>query len=296
MQVRQIGNDTVGRVAVGAIGLGGLALCQPESKPEDQVIATVRAALDSGVSLIDTADVYGPWSAGVAAHGYNEWQLAKALDVIGAKGDVLLATKVGIVRTPEGFANDSSPGYLLAAVDASLRRLGVESIDLYQHHRPDPNVPYVDAMGSMKEIFDSGKAKMIGISNVNCDQIRLSRDILETALVSVQNSFSPADISSQLELDLCIELGLAFIPYSPLGGLGRSERLGIDYPALAEMSAELGESPQRIVLAWELAQSDAVIPIPSASRPESITDSAGASDLVLTAGQLSRLRQAWIDA
>lgn len=290
MKTRVIGNGTVGQVEVGAIGFGGMALCVPDTKPRDRVVATVRAALEAGVTLIDTADAYGPNNLGAAAQGQNEAELASVLDELGARSQVFVATKGGHLRTDGGgWATDSSAAHLRASIDDSLRRLGVDQIDLYQHHRPDPAVPYADAIGTLKELYDAGKLRMAGISNANPDQIRLARQILGDALVSVQNQFSPGFTSSHPELLLCQELGLTFLPWSPLGGISRAGALGQRHGAFEQVGAQLGVSPQQVALAWELAQSDVVIPIPGASRPGSIADSAEAAELVLSAEQIALL-------
>ena len=291
MQTRTIGNGTVGRHEVGAIGLGLMTFDQTGTQPREQLLDTVRAALDAGVTLFDTADAYGPGEErGAAAQGANEELVAGLLDELGARDRVLLATKGGHVRTDGGgWDVDSSREHLLAAVDDSLRRLGVEQIALWQHHRPDPSVDYADVVGTLKEIHDSGKVGMVGLSNADPGQIRLAHDVLGDALVSVQNQFSPAFRSSRPEIDVCAELGLAFLPWSPLGGLGSAKELAGKHPAFAAVADELGVSAQQVALAWELAQSDVVIPIPGAKRPTSITDSAAAADLQLTADQLARL-------
>ena len=222
--------------------------------------------------------------------GENERLVASILDRLGVKNDVFIATKGGHTRTDGGgWGLDSSAGALRAAVDASLVNLGVEQIDLYQHHRPDPKVPYGEVMATMKEIHDSGKVRMVGISNANPDQIRLAREILGDALVSVQNEFSPSFRSSEPELRLCDELGLAFLPWAPLGGDGAAGRLGNRHSAFRQVADEIGVSPQQVGLAWMLAKSPVVIPIPGASRPESIRDSASAADLALKPDQVARL-------
>ncbi len=291
MQTRTIGNGTVGRHEVGAIGLGLMTFDQTGTQPREQLLDTVRAALDAGVTLFDTADAYGPGEErGAAAQGANEELIAGLLDELGVRDRVLLATKGGHVRTDGGgWDVDSSREHLLAAVDDSLRRLGVEQIALWQHHRPDPSVDYADVVGTLKEIHDSGKVGMVGLSNADPGQIRLAHDVLGDALVSVQNQFSPAFRSSRPEIDVCAELGLAFLPWSPLGGLGSAKELAGKHPAFAAVADELGVSAQQVALAWELAQSDVVIPIPGAKRPTSITDSAAAADLRLSADQLARL-------
>ncbi len=291
MQTRTIGNGTVGRHEVGAIGLGLMTFDQTGTQPREQLLDTVRAALDAGVTLFDTADAYGPGEErGAAAQGANEELVAGLLDELGVRDRVLLATKGGHVRTDGGgWDVDSSREHLLAAVDDSLRRLGVEQIALWQHHRPDPSVDYADVVATLKEIHDSGKVGMVGLSNADPGQIRLAHDVLGDALVSVQNQFSPAFRSSRPEIDVCAELGLAFLPWSPLGGLGSAKELAGKHPAFAAVADELGVSAQQVALAWELAQSEVVIPIPGAKRPTSITDSAAAADLRLSADQLARL-------
>jgi aryl-alcohol dehydrogenase-like predicted oxidoreductase len=291
MRTRTIGNDTVGRVEVGAVGLGLMTFDQTGTPPREQLAATVRAALDAGVTLFDTADAYGPGEEkGAGAQGENERLIASLLDELGVRDRVFLATKGGHVRTDGGgWATDSSPEHLRAAVDDSLRRLGVEQIALWQHHRPDPAVPYDEVVGTLKEIADSGKVARVGLSNADPDQIRLAHGVLGDRLVSVQNQFSPAFRSSRAEIEVCAELGLAFLPWSPLGGLGSAKDLAAKHPAFAEVAQARGVSPQQVALAWELAISPVVIPIPGAKRPQSITDSAAAADLDLTPEELSAL-------
>ncbi|WP_310527038.1 aldo/keto reductase [Nocardioides sp.] len=282
---------TLGPHQVGAIGLGLMTFDQTGSQPRQQLLDTVSAALDAGVTLFDTADAYGPGDElGADAQGENERLIASLLDELGARERVLLATKGGHVRTEGGgWDTDSSAEHLRAAVDASLGRLGVEQLALWQHHRPDPSVPYDDVIGTLKEIADSGKVATVGLSNADPDQIRAAHAVLGDALVSVQNQFSPAFRSSRPEIDVCEELGLAFLPWSPLGGLGSAKELADKHPAFAEVASARGVSAQQVALAWELAQSPCVIPIPGAKRPTSVQDSAAAADLELTADEVTRL-------
>lgn len=291
MRTREIGNDTVGRVQVGAIGLGLMTFDQTGTQPRQQLLDTVQAAVDAGVTLFDTADAYGPGDElGQDAQGANERLAIGLLDELGLRERVLLATKGGHVRTDGGgWDVDSSRHHLHEAVDASLERLGVEQLDLWQHHRPDPAVPYEEVVATLKEIHDSGKVKRLGLSNADPEQIRLAHSVLGGALVSVQNQFSPKFRSSAPEIEVCEELGLAFLPWSPLGGLGDAKELAAHHPAFAEVAEARGVSPQQVALAWELAQSPVVIPIPGAKRPSSVTDSAAAADLDLTADELARL-------
>jgi len=258
---------------------------------ETEARRMVDICLDAGVTLFDTADAYGPGEEkGEGAQGENERLIASILDELGVRDRVLLATKGGHVRTDGGgWDTDSSADHLRSAVDASLQRLGVEQIALWQHHRPDPKVPYDEVIGTLKEIADSGKVARVGLSNADPDQIRAAHAVLGDALASVQNQFSPKFRSSKPEIDVCDELGLAFLPWSPLGGLGDAKELAEKHPAFAEIATERGVSAQQVALAWELAQSPVVIPIPGAKRPSSITDSAAAADIELTSDEVARI-------
>ena len=286
METRSLGARTVG-----AIGLGLMTFDQTGHQPREQLADTLRTAADAGVTLLDTADAYGPGEQlGARAQGANEQLVASLLDELGLRDEFLLATKGGHVRTEGGgWATDSSAAHLRAAVDASLDRLGLEQIALWQHHRPDPDVPYDEVIGTLAEIAESGKVRMVGLSNADPGQIRAAHAVLGDSLVSVQNEFSPAFRSSRPEIDVCEELGLAFLPWSPLGGLGDAKELAEKHPAFAEVARARGVSAQQVALAWELAQSQVVIPIPGAKRPESIRDSAAAADLVLTDEELGQL-------
>ena len=165
--------------------------------------------------------------------------------------------------------------------------LGVECIGLYQFHRPDPNVPYSESVGALKELQDEGKIRLAGLSNASIDQIEEARSILDVA--SVQNEFSPSSRDALPELEHCAERGLAFLPWSPLGGMGDAAELGESHDSFAAIAQERGVSPQQVALAWELHQGDHVIPIPGASRPETILDSLRAADLELSDEELARL-------
>jgi aryl-alcohol dehydrogenase-like predicted oxidoreductase len=283
MQYRHIGD-----VAVSSIGLGAMPMSIEGRPDEDRSIRTIHAALDAGVNLIDTADAYHLYADEV---GHNESLIAKALATYGGDGaDVLVATKGGHLRPGDGsWTIDGSPEHIAAACDASLKRLGVEAIGLYQHHRPDPTVPYADSIGALRDLLDAGKIRMAGISNANPDQIRQAQEILGGRLVSVQNEFSPAVRDSERELELCTESGLAFLPWSPLGGIGRAGALGSRFAPFAAVAAAHSVSPQQVCLAWMLAKSPVVIPIPGSSRPETIRDSVAAVDLELSPAEFASL-------
>jgi aryl-alcohol dehydrogenase-like predicted oxidoreductase len=278
----------IGQVEVSAIGLGGMPMSIEGRPDEARSVATIHAALDAGVTLIDTADAYHLHADEV---GHNESLIARALATwSGDPSSVLVATKGGHLRPGDGsWTLDGSPQHLRQACEESLKRLGVEAIGLYQFHRPDPRVPYAESVGTLAELLDEGKIRMAGISNANPDQIRQAQDVLGGRLVSVQNQFSPQFRSSEPELELCTELGLAFLPWSPLGGISQAGELGSRFAPFAQVGAELGASPQRVCLAWMLAKSPVVVPIPGASRPETIRDSATADQLELSAGQFARL-------
>jgi aryl-alcohol dehydrogenase-like predicted oxidoreductase len=280
MQSRRIGD-----VRVSAIGLGGMPMSIEGRPDEDRSIRTIHAALDAGITLIDTADAY---HIGADEVGHNESLIARALASYGGDtSDVLVATKGGHLRPGDGsWTVDGSPDYLKQACEASLKRLGVDAIGLYQYHRPDPRVPYADAIGAIRDLLDAGKIRMAGISNANPQQIRQAREILGGRLVSVQNQFSPSFRSSEPELELCTELGIAFLPWSPLGGIRAAGSLA---GAFAQVAGKYGVSPQRVCLAWHLAKSPVSIPIPGASRPETIIDSSAADSLELTSDDLAEL-------
>jgi aryl-alcohol dehydrogenase-like predicted oxidoreductase len=202
----------------------------------------------------------------------------------------LVATKGGHLRPGDGsWTLNGTPEYLERACEASLKRLGVDAIGLYQFHRPDPKVPYAESIGAIRDLLDAGKIRLAGVSNANPDQIRMANQILDGRLASVQNQFSPAFRTSEPELDLCAELGIAFLPWSPLGGISRAADLGSRFGAFAEVARERDVSPQRVCLAWMLAKAPVVIPIPGSTRPETIRDSAAAADLQLSEAEFGRL-------
>jgi aryl-alcohol dehydrogenase-like predicted oxidoreductase len=279
---------TIGTRSVSAIGLGGMPMSIEGRPDEARSIATIHAALDAGVTLIDTADAYHLHADEV---GHNEALIARALRSYGGDtSDVLVATKGGHLRPGDGtWTQDGRPEYLKEAVKASAKRLGVDAIGLYQFHRPDPRVPYADSIGANRDLLDEGVIQLAGISNANVAQIDQANEILGGRLVSVQNQFSPAFRSSLDELEHCARLGIAFLPWSPLGGIARASAVGERHGAFQRVADAHGVSPQQVALAWELSLAPVVIPIPGASRPESIVDSVRAVDLDLTADELDTL-------
>jgi aryl-alcohol dehydrogenase-like predicted oxidoreductase len=279
---------TISGQTVSAIGLGAMPFATHEAA--DRAKRTIHAALDAGVTLIDTADAYTPDPADL---GFNERQVAAALTSYGGDtSQVLVATKGGHTRLQGGgWGLDGRPEYLKAACDASLKALGVEAIGLYQHHRPDPDVPYAETIGALAELRDAGKIRLVGISNANVELIEVARSVLGAdGLASVQNELSPKYRADLLEIvPHCAANGIAYLPWSPFGGISSAGSLSSAHPAFAEIATERGVSPYQVTLAWLLAQAPVVIPIPGASRPESIVNSVGATSLELTADELARL-------
>src|SRR5215211_639593 len=267
------------------IGLGGMPMSLSSRPPEEQSIRTIHAALDAGVNFIDTADAY---SADADDFGHNERLIAKALD--GRRDGVIVATKGGHTRTADGgWEKNGNPAYLKRACESSLKALRTDRIDLYQYHRPDPNVPYAESIGALKALQDEGKIRWVGISNADVDQIEEARSIVD--IVAVQNQLS-LEFGSPIdkgEVELCERNGIAFLPWSPLGGISKAAEAPGAHDPVKEAAEAHGVSPQQVALAWLLALSPVMIPIPGASRPESITDSAKAVELELTDDELQAI-------
>jgi aryl-alcohol dehydrogenase-like predicted oxidoreductase len=254
--------------------------------PEPQGIRVIQAALDAGVTLIDTADVYCLDQHDI---GHNERLIAAAL--AGWRGDrsaVTVATKGGVVRPDGRWESDARPAQLRAAAERSLRALGVERLDLYQLHAPDPKVPFADSVGELARLREAGKIRWVGLSNVSVMQVREAQAIVP--ITTVQNRLNPF-FREALESGVvryCAEQGIGFLAYSPTGG-GRLTRKLPSHPVLAGIAARLGVSAHAVVLAWALAQSPTVIVIPSARTVEHALDSVGAADLELTPNDLAAI-------
>ncbi len=275
----------IGDVTVSSIGLGAMPHSLAGRPDRARAIATIHAALDAGITLIDTADAY---TTDVDGAGHNELLVAEALR--GRTEEVLVATKGGLrFRDGGPWDRNGTPAHLKQAARESRARLGVDAIGLYQLHRPDPGVPFEESIGALRELLDEGVIRLAGVSNVTVAQIMLADHILGGRLVSVQNQFSPAYRSSLGELEYCVAHEIAFLPWSPLGGIGRGTEVFHPASTFTAVATELGVSPQRVALAWELSLGHCVIPIPGATRPETITDSAGAAELVLSADQRASL-------
>jgi aryl-alcohol dehydrogenase-like predicted oxidoreductase len=278
---------SIAGVAVHPIGLGEMPMSLAGRPDEEHSIRTIHAALDAGANLIDTADAYASDDRDV---GHGERLVAKALK--GRRDDVIVATKGGMTRGRDGsWGTDGRPEHLRDACEASLRALETDRIDLYQLHRPDPEVPYAESIGTFKELQDEGKIRWVGISNATVAQLEEALEIVE--VVSVQNQLSLRYTSpiDKGEVGACEERGIAFLAWSPLGGIGSADSSGRVEPVTAAAEAH-GVSPQQVALAWLLSLSPTIIPIPGASRPETITDSLKAAELHLSADEIAAISSA----
>ena len=273
----------VGARKTSAIGFGIMSLSLDGRPAERDAIATIHTALEAGGRLIDTADAY---SLGEDDFGYSERLVAKALHAwSGDDSNVIVATKGGHIRLGQDWSLNGRPEYLHAACEASLRRLGSDALDLYQFHRPDPQVPFAESVGALRDLRDEGKIRLVGVSNVSIEQIDIALAELGE-LAAVQNEFSPRFTSSLAELEYCNRKGIAFLAWSPLGGRAAAGSLP---GAFSAVGVDHGVSAQQACLAWMLAKSPTLIPISGAGRQQSVTDSAAAAKLDLDAAELGLL-------
>lgn len=274
---------------VSATGYGGMHLSIEGRPDEKAAIQVIHAALDAGVTLIDTADSY---CLSEEDTGHNERLIAKALrEWSGPGDDVLVATKGGTVRPQGHWERNGRPEHLRRACDRSLRNLGVERIALYQFHAPDPNVPFRESVEAIAELAAEGKVRWVGLSNVSVDQIELAGNI--TPIMTVQNRLNPFFREALKEgvVSHCAEQGIGFLAYSPTGG-GRLTRKLPGHPALAPIARRHEVSEHAVVLAWLLAQAPVVIPIPSARTVAHALDSAGASEVELSEEEVETISKA----
>jgi aryl-alcohol dehydrogenase-like predicted oxidoreductase len=278
MKTRTLGSSGL---TVGAVGLGGMYLSVQGRPSEDEAVRTIHAALDAGVTLIDTADVYCHDNGDI---GHNERVIARALKEKPRSG-VVVATKGGLDRPNGAWVRDARPQRLRMACERSLKALGVERIDLYQLHAPDPSVKLADSVGELAKLRAEGKIAHVGLSNVSVREIDEARKIVP--IVSVQNRWNPLYRAPETEgvLAHCTKLGIAVLPYSPFGGASGAKSLA-NVGRLAEEAKKRGVSPHRLVVAWLLAKGPTVIPIPGARRVESIVDSAQGADISLSAEEV----------
>ncbi|HEX9593162.1 MAG TPA: aldo/keto reductase [bacterium] len=270
------------------VGLGAMPLSIHGRPPEAEAIRVLLAAFAAGMNLVDTADAYCLDDRDV---GHNERLIARALREWRG-GPVVVATKGACIRPGGAWRVNGHPDHLKGACDASLHALGVEAIDLYQLHAPDDRVPFADSVGALAELRAAGKVRRVGLSNVSAAQIREAQAIVPIA--SVQNRCSPFHRSVWRDgvLAHCRREGIAFLPYGPVGGHGSQGRTADD-PTLNTVARRHGVSPFQVALAWLLAKSPVMLPIPGASRVASAVDSAAAARLALTADDLAELDTAF---
>ena len=267
-----------GELEVHRLGYGAMRLCGPDIRgwPADRenAISVLRHAVELGADFVDTADAYGP--------EVNELQVAEALHPYDG---VTVATKGGLIRPerPGEWPRDGRPEHLKAACEASLRRLRVETIDLYQLHRHDPNVPFADSVGALNELQAEGKIRHVGLSNVSLAQLREGRRIVEIA--SVQNEYNLGNRESEDVLEECERDGIAFLPWYPLDA-GELARPG---GPVDEIAREHDATAAQVALAWLLQRSAVTIPIPGTSSLAHLEENMAAHELRLTDADLERL-------
>ena len=304
MKTRILGRDGP---TVSALGLGCMGMSEFYGHADEaEAIATLHRALDLGVTLLDTADMYGPFT--------NEELLGRALK--GRRDEAFVATKFGNMRGPKGerLGINGRPEYVRAACDASLKRLGIERIDLYYQHRVDPNVPIEETVGAMAELVKAGKVRYLGLSEASPASMRKAAGVHRIHALQTEYSLWSRDPEAEI-LPLCRELGIAFVPYSPLGRgflTGRFEK-----PAdLAEgdfrrnnprfqgdnfdrnlqlvervkvLATKKGCTPAQLALAWLLAQGNDIVPIPGTTKRSRLEENAGAADVVLEKADLDAI-------
>ena len=304
MKQRQLGQSGL---SVSALGLGCMGMSEfYGARDEAEAIATIHRALELGVTLLDTADMYG--------RGHNEELVGRAIR--GRRGQVLVATKFGIVRSADPLERGVSgkPDYVRRACEASLRRLGVEVIDLYYQHRIDPNTPIEETVGAMAELVRAGKVRYIGLSEAAPQTLRRACAVHPIAALQTEYSLWTRDPEAEI-LATCRQLGVGFVAYSPLGRgflTGQFKRFE-DLPPddhrrnmprfqgenfnhnlvlvqqLETMAAGRGCSPAQVALAWVLAQGDDIVPIPGTKRRTYLEENLGALTIELTQEELERL-------
>ncbi len=286
-----MGRHTLGKtgIDVNETGYGAMHLSiDREKRPtEEESIDLIRRAVDElGVDFIDTADAY---CINEEEKGHNERLIALALE--GERRErVLVATKGGSTRPDGRWERNGRPEYLRGACEASLKALGTDTIDLYQLHAPDPNVPVEESVGTLADLQREGKIRHIGVSNFSLDQLK--RVIAEAEIVSLQNQYSVMNRRGQDEIiDFCEKEEITYIPWNPVGGRGNAPEIGQMYQTLGEIAADHGTAPHTIALAWLLSRSPVILPIPGTRKFEHLKENMKASKIELSAEEKERLEQ-----
>jgi aryl-alcohol dehydrogenase-like predicted oxidoreductase len=267
--------DVGGDLTVNRLGFGAMRITGPgiwgEPPDRDRAKEALRRAVALDVNFIDTADSYGP--------EVSERLIAETLYPY--PEDLVIATKGGLVRPGPGrWVPDGRPEHLRRACEGSLARLRLDMIDLYQFHRPDPKVPIAESIGALAELKDEGKIRHIGVSNFTEEQLREAERV--TPVVSVQNRYNAADRSSESMVDLCEQEMLVFLPWAPVQETNASH-------AVLEAVRNHGASPHQIVLAWLLARSPQILPIPGSSSPEHVEQNVAAASLKLSPDEVAAI-------
>ncbi len=267
--------DVGGDLTVNRMGFGAMRITGPgiwgDPPDRDRAIATLRRIVELGVNFIDTADSYGP--------EVSEPLIAEALYPY--PDDLVIATKGGLVRPgPNRWDADGRPEHLRQVCEGSLRRLRLEQIPLYQFHRPDPKVPLAESVGALAELKDEGKIRHVGLSNVTEDQFREAERIVP--IVSIQNRFNVSDRQSESMIDLCEQEDMVFLPWAPIQQSDRRV-------AVAVAARRLGATEHQIVLAWLLAHSPAILPIPGTGSPEHAEENVAAAAIELTRDEIEAI-------
>ena len=299
MKQRKLGNKEVSAIGIGCMNVSWIwsdgAALDPVRRLESAIPA-IHAGLDAGITLLDTADIYAPTWEDV---GHNEIFVAEALRTWSGtkeqKDKVLIATKGGITRSDgEVWGRGGSLDYLVRAAEASATHLGVQQLDLWQHHRLDPSIDFETQFENVMALKERGLTKQVGVSNYDAKQLLKAIEIGGTpdqgGLVSIQNEFSPRYRHDLDVLDICEEYGIAFFPWSPLGGV-RTKAAISDSSAFEEVASKYSASPYAIALAWEMKTSPAVLPIPGATRAETVLDCITATEIELSDDDFDYLNQ-----
>ena len=284
--------DIGGDLTVNRLGFGAMRLCGPDivGPPDDESTArqVLGDAVDLGVDFIDTADSYGP--------GVSERLIGETLALDGSvddgrervpADDVVVATKAGLLRNADGdWLRHGDPDYVRNQVLASRDRLRVDTIDLYQYHAPDEDVPFEDAVTTFGELKDDGFVEHVGLSNVSVDQLATARDHVNVA--TVQNQYNVTDRDHEEVLEACEEYDIGFIPYFPVGA-GNLDAMSEVVDSIAEAH---DATRYQIALAWLLNRSDVTLPIPGTSDPEHLAENVAAADIDLAPDEVTELADA----